>query len=140
MIDQEFIQRAQELYKDVDNRAHKRECDKNWQKKNSEIFYQSQKKYLESDKGKYAATKRNIKRYKNFKNAIQDLSWEEEIYIGRFYKNCPIGFEVDHIVPISKGGKHKLSNLQYLTREDNRKKSGKLSWSKEQMKMYFECD
>ncbi len=43
-----------------------------------------------------------------------------------FYANCPIGYEVDHIIPISKGGKHTLSNLQYLTREENRRKSNKL--------------
>jgi len=43
-----------------------------------------------------------------------------------FYLNCPVGYEVDHIVPISKGGLHTLSNLQYLTISENRKKSNKL--------------
>ena len=43
-----------------------------------------------------------------------------------FYLNCPIGYEVDHIVPISKGGLHCLSNLQYLTISENRRKSNKL--------------
>lgn len=43
-----------------------------------------------------------------------------------FYKNCPIGYEVDHIIPISKGGPHSLENLQYLTIIENRKKSNKL--------------
>jgi 5-methylcytosine-specific restriction endonuclease McrA len=35
-------------------------------------------------------------------------------------------YEVDHIIPISKGGKHSLSNLQYLTKEENRRKSNKI--------------
>lgn len=43
-----------------------------------------------------------------------------------FYLNCPDGYEVDHIIPISKGGLHCLSNLQYLTISENRRKSNKM--------------
>ena len=39
-----------------------------------------------------------------------------------FYQNCPVGYEVDHIIPISKGGPHSITNLQYLTNSENRKK------------------
>jgi len=46
--------------------------------------------------------------------------------IKQFYLNCPKGYEVDHIIPLSKGGTHSLENLQYLTREENRKKSNKI--------------
>jgi 5-methylcytosine-specific restriction endonuclease McrA len=42
------------------------------------------------------------------------------------YLNCPIGHEVDHIIPVSKGGLHCPSNLQYLTISENRKKSNKI--------------
>ena len=48
--------------------------------------------------------------------------------IKKFYLNCPDGYEVDHIIPISKGGLHTISNLQYLTITENRKKSAKLNW------------
>lgn len=51
----------------------------------------------------------------------EDLSALQE-----FYANCPKGYEVDHIIPISKGGKHALSNLQYLTKQENRRKSNKI--------------
>ena len=44
-----------------------------------------------------------------------------------FYANCPKGYEVDHIVSISKGGLHSLPNLQYLPWLDNRRKSNKLA-------------
>ena len=46
--------------------------------------------------------------------------------IKMIYANCPKGHEVDHIVPLSKGGKHHENNLQYLTVEENRRKSNKL--------------
>jgi len=46
--------------------------------------------------------------------------------IKEFYLNCPIGYEVDHIHPLSKGGLHTLENLQYLTIHENRKKSNKI--------------
>lgn len=46
--------------------------------------------------------------------------------IRQFYSNCPIGHEVDHIIPISKGGLHDLPNLQYLTITENRRKSNKI--------------
>ena len=51
-----------------------------------------------------------------------DLQLIKEIYL-----NCPDGYEVDHIKPISKGGLHHQDNLQYLTIKENRKKSNK--WS-----------
>lgn len=43
-----------------------------------------------------------------------------------FYANCPIGYEVDHIIPISKGGLHTLENLEYLTITENRRKGNKI--------------
>jgi 5-methylcytosine-specific restriction endonuclease McrA len=46
--------------------------------------------------------------------------------IQEIYKNCPEGYEVDHIIPISKGGLHHQDNLQYLTAEENRKKGNKI--------------
>ena len=51
------------------------------------------------------------------------------VAIKEFYKNCPSGYEVDHIIPISKGGLHSLPNLQYLTSTDNKRKNNKLNWS-----------
>lgn len=54
--------------------------------------------------------------------------WADLDAIREFYVNCPVGYEVDHIIPL-KGkyvtGLHVLENLQYLTREENRKKSNK---------------
>lgn len=46
--------------------------------------------------------------------------------IKHFYLNCPPGHEVDHIIPLSKGGKHHEDNLQYLTILENRKKNNRI--------------
>jgi hypothetical protein len=53
--------------------------------------------------------------------------------IAKFYINARmltektgIPHEVDHIVPIAKGGKHHQDNLQILTQEQNRRKNCKL--------------
>ena len=66
-----------------------------------------------------------------FKKRRSDLilrtpKWSDLDEIREFYKNCPDGYEVDHIIPVSKGGKHHEDNLQYLTAEENRKKGNKI--------------
>lgn len=48
--------------------------------------------------------------------------------IKEIYLNCPAGYEVDHIIPVSKGGLHHQDNLQYLTISENRRKSNSLNW------------
>lgn len=45
--------------------------------------------------------------------------------IKEIYLNCPEGHEVDHIIPLSKGGKHHENNLQYLTVTENRSKGNR---------------
>lgn len=42
------------------------------------------------------------------------------------YKNCPIGYHVDHVIPIAKGGKHHENNLCYLPAKLNMQKQAKL--------------
>ena len=46
--------------------------------------------------------------------------------IQQIYENCPEGYEVDHIIPISKGGLHHQDNLQYLPWLENRRKGNKM--------------
>lgn len=70
---------------------------------------------------KNEAWHRYMARKKNQTPENEDISKLQEFYI-----NCPPGYEVDHIIPISKGGLHTISNLQYLTISENRKKSNKI--------------
>jgi hypothetical protein len=53
--------------------------------------------------------------------------------IEEFYKNCPPGMEVDHIIPLrgkNVSGFHIETNLQYLPKQDNRRKSNKFGEDK----------
>lgn len=93
----------------------------------SEKRLKSQKKYEKSEKGKIAIKRKQNNRYKRFKEAIVEISLEEIEAIKQFYKDCPEGYEVDHIIPIAKGGLHILSNLRYLTKSENRRLNCKLN-------------
>lgn len=46
--------------------------------------------------------------------------------IKEIYLNCPDGYEVDHIIPLSRGGLHHQDNLQYLLKEENRRKNNRI--------------
>jgi HNH endonuclease. len=39
-----------------------------------------------------------------------------------------LGYTVDHIIPLSKGGKHHRGNLQWLSHADNVAKGDSLDW------------
>jgi hypothetical protein len=54
--------------------------------------------------------------------------WANLNLITEFYLNCPDGYQVDHIIPLNNSivcGLHTVENLQYLTKEENLKKSNK---------------
>ena len=93
-----------------------------WQAENRDKIKVSHKKYQLANLNYYrylAALRRaNIKRL-----TPKCVSLE---VIKAFYIDCPDGYEVDHIVPISKGGLHMLSNFQYLTAYDNKVKGAKI--------------
>jgi hypothetical protein len=56
-------------------------------------------------------------------NAIP--KWADIKAISKFYRDCPDGHHVDHIIPLNNPdicGLHSIENLQYLPAEENLKK------------------
>lgn len=91
----------------------------------------SRKNYEESEKGQIARRRVSALRSRRVRNQSDLLSEVEKEIIREFYAKCPEGFHVDHVIPISKGGRHVIENLQYLNALDNFRKSKKLGYSKE---------
>jgi hypothetical protein len=83
--------------------------------------YKNNKAYYYANSGK----RRAVKLLTNTKLVDMDK-------IKQIYKNCPKGYEVDHIVPLrgkTVCGLHVDWNLQYLTVKENRSKGNKLCHS-----------
>lgn len=87
--------------------------------------YPHNKKYQATEKGREALRRGWKKRSEQMKENLIGLCEKESHEIKEFYKNRPKGHHVDHILAVSKGGVHRMSNLQYLTVEENRKKYNK---------------
>ena len=105
-----------------------------WYEKNKEIIRQknkmASKKYFKTDKGKQA--RRNAKSIRRVREKTGKVSLEEWnnklIEFNYCCAKCVIkeNLEQDHIVPLSKGGKHEINNIQPLCRSCNAKKSDKI--------------
>ena len=55
-------------------------------------------------------------------------NWSDLVLVQKIYEECPVGYHVDHIIPLQGdlvSGLHIHNNLQYLTAEENIKKSNK---------------
>lgn len=97
---------------------------RDWTKKNPEKSKEIKHIWLQHNKDWSRAY--FGKRHKRFRKATP--TWANLDKIAEIYRNCPKGFEVDHIVPITGKnvcGLHVETNLQYLPMSDNRRKGNK---------------
>lgn len=103
---------------------------KKWKSKFCSSSCSSKSRYLGKEHKRAMLNSVAAKRRANFKNAIDSSANSKNI--SEFYilakhltEETGILHEVDHIIPISKGGKHHENNLQILTQTENRKKYNK---------------
>ena len=117
----EWIQRVSEFLKPVVEKTHK----EFYRRANS---YASAKagalRYEKSKKGIEVRKKVSVLRQSRFFKFRVPEQEQEMIWI--FYEDCPEGYVVDHIFPLSKVGLHTLSNLQWIPRFTNSRKSNKI--------------
>ena len=79
-------------------------------------------------KCRYCRSFDNASLYSNRKLRIPPWFESEKKLIAEFYDNCPEGYHVDHIIPLqgkTVSGLHTISNLQYLSAEENMLKGNK---------------
>lgn len=111
---------------------HKRWRDRNAEQERDRVrdFFQShptyQDAYRKTERGRGLRSACLAKRRARIK-AVK-LDYAQESLIKMIYAHCPLGYEVDHILPIAKGGGHEPDNLQYLLSIENKKKGARLDY------------
>lgn len=82
-----------------------------------------------SDKEKAAINKMRVNEYRARKYNATPVDADLKL-IRKIYRQCPDGYEVDHIIALSEGGLHHENNLQYLPALENRKKNKTQNYDK----------
>ena len=72
----------------------------------------------------------SVQAYRQRKYSATPIDVDRKL-IQIIYENCPVGYEVDHIIAISEGGPHHQDNLQYLPAIVNRKKNRYQNYDKD---------
>lgn len=91
---------------------------------------QAKPEFREKIRTKLRVTRRGAFQCAKRRAAIQHRTppWADMRAIRDFYKNCPEGYHVDHIIPLNGenvSGLHVIENLQYLPAFDNMRKGNK---------------
>ena len=81
------------------------------------------KEYSKTPKGRAVLKNARAKRRTQTRTQTQFFWTANKNLIDQIYLVCPKGYEVDHMVPLSKGGDHHESNLCYLPGKVNNSKN-----------------
>jgi hypothetical protein len=106
----------QEYYKK--HRQKLLEYAKNYQQENKKIIYKRSTK----NQSKYQKARNAAEAKRRACKLQQTPKWADLKAIEHFYRNCPEGYHVDHIIPLqgkNVRGLHVLENLQYLPANAN---------------------
>ncbi len=115
-------------------------------KVNNHKYYEGNKQAILEKGSQYRKNNPGLRAYYEAKRRAAKLQrtpiWSETAEIIEFYKNCPEGYHVDHIIPLQGDkygvcGLHVIGNLQYLTPEENSRKHNKFC-SEEHFWVYTE--
>lgn len=130
----ENIERAKEAGRSwrLKNRVKKRKVDAQWQRDNPERVKERNKRWQEKNRDAVRSFTRN---YRAKKRAAAGVHTGEDIKRlfadqgGLCACGCGVsiipGYDVDHIIPVSRGGDNWPSNLQLLTPTCNKSKNDK---------------
>jgi len=116
-----------------------REYAANWRSNNTEKVLAAKDKYYHSDKGKANYTRKNIKRRSKLKESIGVANLTADI-IAELHKKYPVCAycnrefttsgkgkrNIDHVLPLAKGGPSTMDNLVVACAECNKHKQDKL--------------
>lgn len=117
-----------------------KEWAKAWRENNSEIHRNRAKKWRAENKEKHAKYSKSWKQENPGLHNAGNAKWRVSIrgnanaiadfeLIEQFYRNCPKGMVVDHVIPIHGElvcGLHVSWNLQYMTGRQNSAKSNRV--------------
>lgn len=106
------------------NRERLREYNTIWRKNNPERSLESSNKWKKNNPGKDLELKSRYRARR--RNAAITLTLMEQSKMISIYENRPDGYDIDHIIPLSRGGLHHPLNLQYLPASVNRQKHTKI--------------
>lgn len=125
----------------ADPEKYRKQC-ADWYENNKEYAKEMARKWLADNKDRRAAyvransekaaahTAKRRAMYKHGVEAMPDEELEEVQYLYWLAKDLGVitgeKYHVDHIIPLSKGGEHRLHNLQILPAEVNLRKSDKI--------------
>lgn len=105
-----------------ENHRYDLEEKRKWREANPGYHAEKSREYRQANPAKIRANCAQRRALK--KSTTTTDTWElSEILL--FYKHCPDGFHIDHIIPLKLGGTHTLDNLQYLEAKLNMSKSDK---------------
>ena len=103
-----------------------------WLTEKSKIYYEKNKearsKYHKAWREKNRGLSNALSKEAKLSRLKRTPSWFEKNEIKEIYKDCPTGYQVDHIIPLrgkNVSGLHVASNLQYLTEKENHVKRNK---------------